>query len=460
MTQTSILTRLCASAFENHGRKLLLLALIVLVAPCLIGRRAQAQGFSFDGFHDSANCNVITGWAWDANQPNTPIEVDVYSDNVFVATVPANIFRQDLLDSGRGNGIHGFSFTTPESLKDGLQHSIRVRFHNSTLSLFNTPRNINCSITLFQGFHEVANCNTISGWAWDANQPNTSISVDVYLDNDSFRSIVAPANQFRQDLLNAGIGNGVHGFSFNTPAFLKDGHPHSLRIKFTGTTTDLTNTPRSINCGPPPPPFFEGFHELTDCNSISGWAWDALQPNTPINVDIYNGPNLLVSITANQFRQDLLNAGKGNGFHGFTFFVPNSLKDGQLHQIAIGFSGTFTGLFNTPKSITCSPPGGPVYQGFHEVANCTTISGWAWDSTQPNTPISVDIFSDSVLVMTVLADQFRQDLLNAGVGNGAHGFSFTVPNSLKDGLPHSIQVRFGSTSTALNGTPRSITCSP
>ena len=166
----------------------------------------------------------------------------------------------------------------------------------------------------------------------------------------------------------------------------------------------LRGSPRNIY----PLTNFEGFHELTDCNSISGWAWDALQPNTPINVDIYDGPNFLISVTANQFRQDLLNAGKGNGFHGFTFFVPNSLKDGQLHQIGIGFSGTFTGLFNTPKSITCSPPSGPVYQGFHEVANCTTISGWAWDSTQPNTPISVDIFSDNVLVMTVLADQFRQ----------------------------------------------------
>src|SRR5437868_1775099 len=56
------------------------------------------------------------------------------------------------------------------------------------------------------------------------------------------------------------------------------------------------------------------------------------------------------------------------------------------------------------------------FEGFHEFADCTTISGWAWDSTKPNTPISVNIFSNGVLIATVPADQFRQDLLDAGIG--------------------------------------------
>jgi len=100
------------------------------------------------------------------------------------------------------------------------------------------------------------------------------------------------------------------------------------------------------------------------------------------------------------------------------------------------------------------------FEGFHEAASCSVISGWAWDANQPNTPINVDIYSDGNLVMTVAADQFRQDLANAGVGNGFHAFSFTVPNGLKDGQPHSISVKFGGTSTNLNSTPRVITCSP
>lgn len=460
MRQSIILAKVRAHTGGIRARRFLFLALIISALSSVMILHLHAQAPVFDGFHDTANCNVISGWAWDANQPNTPINVDIYSDEVFLATVPADIFRQDLFDAGKGNGNHGFSFVTPESLKDEQPHSIRVRFGNSGLTLFNSPKTINCALFVFQGFHETADCNTITGWAWDANQPNTPISVDVYLDNDNFRSIVAPANQFRQDLLNAGIGNGFHAFSFATPAFLKDGVTHSLKFKFTGTNILLTNTPRSITCGPPPPPFYEGFHEVTDCNVISGWAWDAMQPNTPINVDIYTGPNFLVSIPANRFRQDLVNSGKGNGFHGFSFFLPNNLKDGQSHEISVGFGGTFLGLFDTPKFVTCPAPGGPALLGFHEVANCSTISGWAWDSTLPNTPINVDIFSDNVLVMTVLADQFRQDLVNSGVGNGNHGFSFTVPMSLKDGMLHSIEVRFNGTSTPLGGSPKSITCAP
>jgi hypothetical protein len=313
-------------------------------------------------------------------------------------------------------------------------------------------------VNIFQGVHERADCTTISGWAWDGNTPNTSIFVDVIFDNNPFVSIRAPANQFRQDLLDAGYGNGNHGFSFPTPASLKNGQPHTVRIVFAGTTTNLTNTPKTITCAANPPPAPEGFHEVADCTVISGWAWDANQPNTPISVDIYNGATVIATVVANQFRQDLQNAGKGNGVHGFTFFVPNTLRDGQSHLISVAYAGTLNSLTNTGKTINCPPPGGPIYQGFHEVANCSTISGWAWDSTQPNLALNVDIYSDGNLVMTVLANEFRQDLLNSGAGNGAHGFTFPVPLSLKDGQPHSISVKFAGTSTDLNGTPKSITC--
>jgi hypothetical protein len=347
------LTNLRARAVGRQAYGLLLLALIFSSSFFLFSRPVHAS--AFEGFHDIANCDVIYGWAWDANQPNTVINVDIYSDNVLIATIPANIFRQDLVDAGKGNGFHGFSFTPPPSLKDGQPHSILVRIANSNINLYLSPRTITCSPTAFEGFHDGADCNTIFGWAWDANQPNTSINVDVYFDNNPFISIQAPANQFRQDLVNAGKGNGVHGFSFPTPASLKDGQPHTIRIKFSGTNTDLFSTPKSITCGANPPPEFEGFHDGANCNTIFGWAWDANQPNTPISVDIYDGGTLIATILANEFRQDLVNAGKGNGVHGFTFPVPNSLKDGQSHLISVGFSGTFQGLYLTPRSITCSP---------------------------------------------------------------------------------------------------------
>ena len=99
-------------------------------------------------------------------------------------------------------------------------------------------------------------------------------------------------------------------------------------------------------------------------------------------------------------------------------------------------------------------------EGFHDAATCTSIAGWAWDPSFPNSPISVDIFDGSNLIATVAANLFRQDLVNAGKGNGVHGFSWTVPASLKDNLSHSISVKYAGAETRLSGSPKTITCAP
>jgi hypothetical protein len=98
------------------------------------------------------------------------------------------------------------------------------------------------------------------------------------------------------------------------------------------------------------------------------------------------------------------------------------------------------------------------YEGFHDGADCTNIRGWAWDRTLPNTPIDVDIFGGSTLLARVSANRFRQDLLNAGIGNGYHAFVFTTPESVKNGQTHAIRVAIAANGQNLGGTPRSITC--
>jgi 4-amino-4-deoxy-L-arabinose transferase-like glycosyltransferase len=99
-----------------------------------------------------------------------------------------------------------------------------------------------------------------------------------------------------------------------------------------------------------------------------------------------------------------------------------------------------------------------VYSGSLDVANCNVISGWAWNANQPNSPINVDIYDGSVVAATVSANIFRSDLINAGIGNGYHGFTCAVDNLLKNGQPHSIRVRFAGTNTDLSETPKTITC--
>ncbi|HEY0765824.1 MAG TPA: hypothetical protein VGD61_25820 [Pyrinomonadaceae bacterium] len=104
----------------------------------------------------------------------------------------------------------------------------------------------------YQGFFETINCQSLGGWAWDSSEPNTPISVDVYEGvQRSFHKIATVrANQFRSDLVTAGIGNGQHGFTFNLPAILHDGQSHLITIDYSGLDQQLSLSPQTITCSP------------------------------------------------------------------------------------------------------------------------------------------------------------------------------------------------------------------
>ena len=105
-----------------------------------------ANPFIVEGFQDGADCTKIFGWAWDSTIPNSPISVDIYDGSTKIATVSANEFRSDL--TSKGNGLHAFNFITPGSLKNGVTHSITVKFANTQFNLSNTPKTLGpCSST-------------------------------------------------------------------------------------------------------------------------------------------------------------------------------------------------------------------------------------------------------------------------------------------------------------------------
>ncbi len=79
-------------------------------------------------------------------------------------------------------------------------------------------------------------------------------------------------------------------------------------------------------------------------------------------------------------------------------------------------------------------------EGSLDAVDAEAIFGWAWNRAQHDKPIQVRIWADDTPLATVTADQFRQDLLDAGVGNGKHGFSVPIPAILRDGKPHTIRV--------------------
>ena len=101
-------------------------------------------GSRYEGFVDKANSYTVEGWAWDANQPNSPIEIEIFEDDSLWATLPADRFRRDLIEAGKGNGYHAFKYLIPDQLRDGKSHRIYVKVSGSRFPLNPSPTEIKC----------------------------------------------------------------------------------------------------------------------------------------------------------------------------------------------------------------------------------------------------------------------------------------------------------------------------
>lgn len=123
-------------------------------------------------------------------------------------------------------------------------------------------------------------------------------------------------------------------------------------------------------------------------------------------------------VMKNNMNMCLSSYGTSNGTSGGT----TSTSAGNV------FISTYTGSDNqkwmfeyTGTKVTVAPG------GWIDSVSSTAISGWAWRSDLKNSPISVsfDIIdgeTGETYYQSCIANIYRQDLYNAGYGNGYHGF--------------------------------------
>jgi hypothetical protein len=79
-------------------------------------------------------------------------------------------------------------------------------------------------------------------------------------------------------------------------------------------------------------------------------------------------------------------------------------------------------------------------RGYVDRVGATCITGWAQNIDAHEAPVCLDIFARGRLIGQVLANTHRDDLKQAGIGSGRHGFAFTPPQGL--GMPpHAVEVR-------------------
>jgi hypothetical protein len=300
---------------------------------------------SFEGYLDKVECSSIRGWVWDRNQPNMPLTVEflqgaTVASATSIGTTVANLYRPDLEEADKGNGAHGYSFPTPESLKDNQAHTIWGRVQGSNYVLKWAPKTLQCPR---------ANAAPIAPVIAPLSATVKTLfitSLPAFTDADN--------DPLTYHLMGLPLGLNFYSFSrtiAGTPAVsgtfqLSYSASDSQHPAVTTTVTLTVNTP--VVTGN-----FEGYLDKVECSSIRGWVWDRNQPNTPLTVEFFANDNSIGTVNADLFRQDLKDAGKGNGAHAYTFPTPTSVRNGTTYSISAKVQNSSYVLKWAPKELTC-----------------------------------------------------------------------------------------------------------
>jgi hypothetical protein len=86
--------------------------------------------------------------------------------------------------------------------------------------------------------------------------------------------------------------------------------------------------------------------------------------------------------------------------------------------------------------LSCGPLRGSV-----DSATGSTVIGWAQEPDHPGAPVLLEILAGEDSIGFALADRFRVDLAQAGIGDGYHGFVFTLPEPLAADRRHILNIR-------------------
>ena len=181
---------------------------------------------------------------------------------------------------------------------------------------------------MLKGSIDFIDHHELRGWVQDDAAPGKAVSL-VILDND-MEIGRASAQLFRQDLLEAEIGDGCHAFEFKFGAPLSPHARHSINVR-TEEGLDVPGSPALLEAVPAT--VVAGSLDQADRHHLAGWCQDSGRPDTPVSLIITVNDKLAGRVLANLHRADLAQAGIGSGRHAFTFHFPRVLSPAEKHVI-------------------------------------------------------------------------------------------------------------------------------
>ncbi len=305
-------------------------------APCLTGKPPVG---SVDLVAASGNGIRTAGWAFDPDQPATSIKVAVTVDGKAAGTFSTTRLRADVNSAYRISGNHGFDVTAPTGPG---RHTVGVTAINVGGGTGNTMLGSRVATVGSQPVGHldalrVAPNGTfrVAGWAFDPDQPATSISIAVHVDGKEAARF--PANRSRPDVNSVYRITGSHGFDNTVAASPGD---HSVRVFALNVGGGAGNPlvgQGAVRVGVP-----MGRLDRVAVSGrtviLQGWAFDPDQPGTSIRVAVYRNDSLLGWFPAAGARPDVNSVYRITGQHGYSIQVPSpaGAQTFRVYAINIG----------------------------------------------------------------------------------------------------------------------------
>lgn len=204
---------------------------------------------------------------------------------------------------------------------------------------------------------------------------------------------------------------------------------------------ELAGSPRQLGDGKNQLPY--GAVSFVNDVQISGWAVDPDVLPAPISVDVWIDGAYVQRIPADKcFAALPSSVPLPDANHAFTFAPPEAFKDGKTHSIQFFAvnqpDGVNPELKGSPASFVGQRNANPI--GFLDAVTADLAAGWAYDPDAGAAPTSVEVWVDNALWKTVPANATRPDLVPIVTAEPDHGYSVPLPDSLKDGKPHTVRV--------------------
>jgi autotransporter passenger strand-loop-strand repeat protein len=192
----------------------------------------------------------------------------------------------------------------------------------------------------------------------------------------------------------------------------------------------------------------EGRLDLVERARICGWARNATAPEHKLRLCVRDNGVTIAEVLADQERADLTAAGYGH--HAFDLVIAGGFSPSARHCIDVRCAESGQSLPDAPAILEPATPAEPIaaagqtqdrWRGCVDVVTREHIAGWAQDCTQPDRPVDLQILDRGELIAQVLANRYRPDLAEAGIGHGWHSFEMRFSGGLPALSRHVIEVR-------------------